>query len=353
MNFVSKRIQEINEYKSGEQVDFIVKLNTNENPYPPTSKINEVLNNIDIDCLKLYPNKKHTDLINSISKKYGIENDSIYVGNGSDEILAQIFMAFFDGKEETIAYPDITYSFYPVYSDFLNVNSEVIELNDNFEIDLKDYENLNAKGFIFTNPNAPTGIALDKKVLEDFIKNHPKQLVIVDEAYIDFCDESVVELTKKYDNLLVVHTFSKGYSLAGIRCGYAIGNSKLVVGLNKVKDCLNSYPLDTITQKIAQTAVEDVEYYKNINSKIRKTREVYTEKLSKIGFKVLKSSSNFIFVEHNVEKAEDIYQQLKDRKILVRYFNLPKIDNHLRITIGTDKEMEILYTNLLEILNVK
>lgn len=351
MNFISDRIRELIPYTAGEQVSYIIKLNTNENPYPPTPNINKVLADMDIDKLKLYPDQNNTSLKQALSEKYNVSEDMVFVGNGSDEILALMYLAFFSDDDEKIAYPDITYSFYPVYNELFQVKSVVIPLKSDFTINLNQYKDLNVKGYIFANPNAPTGIAIAKDKLEEFIKTNQDKLVVVDEAYIDFCCESVADLTKVYNNLLVIKTFSKGYSLAGIRCGYAIGCKELVGGLKKIKDSFNNYPVDYITEKVAREAVLDVDYYKDINSKVIKTRDRVSEDMVNLGFNVLPSSSNFIFVTHKTHKAYDLYLKLKEEKILVRQWNKPKIDNYLRITIGTDHEMDILLDKLKEIIN--
>lgn len=351
MDFVSSRIRNLVPYKAGEQVQYILKLNTNENPYPPTPRINQLLRDIDINQLKLYPDQNNTMLINAIAQKFEVSKDMVFVGNGSDEILALMHPAFFDGANEKIAYPDVTYSFYPVYADLFEIGAITPLLKDDFTIDINDYKGLDVKGFIFANPNAPTSISLPKAVLEQFIKTNPDKLVIVDEAYIDFCSESVVHLTKIYDNLLVIQTFSKGYALAGIRCGFAIGNKSLIEGLKIIKDSFNNYPVDYITERIATMAIEDKEYYQDINSKVIATRERVILRMREMGFSVLQSSSNFIFASHPDHSANDLYSRLKAQQILVRQWNKKRIDNHLRITIGTDVEMDLFLTKLQELIN--
>jgi len=350
MDFVSKRIRHMVPYKAGEQVEYIVKLNTNENPYPPTPKIEERLKSLDIDKLKLYPDQNSNMLKTAIAEKFGIINDMVFVGNGSDEILALIRPAYFDGVKEKIAYPDITYSFYPVYDELFKNKTVIKPVKEDFTIDLKDYDDLDVKGFMFANPNAPTSIAIPKTVMEDFVSRHPDKIVIIDEAYIDFCCESMAELTKKYDNLLVIQTFSKGYSLAGIRCGYAIGSSSLIDGLEIIKDSFNNYPLDYIAEIIATEAIKDEQYYRNINQKVVATRERIIKKMREMDFTVMNSSSNFIFVTHKTKYAGDLYRQLKERKILVRHWKKDRIDNYLRITIGCDSDMDYFIDKLSELL---
>lgn len=350
MNFVSKRIKNLIPYTAGEQIEYRIKLNTNENPYPPTPKIYNVLKSIDINDLRLYPDQNNLKLKHAIAEKYNVNNNMVFVGNGSDEILALLHLAFFIDKNDKIAFPDITYSLYPVYSKLFNINSVIVPLKNDFTINLSDYTNLDIKGIIIANPNAPTSIAIEKGIIEQFIIRNQEKLIIIDEAYIDFCSESVVEFTNKYDNLLVIKTFSKSYSLAGIRCGYAIGNNQLIDGLKKVKDSFNNYPVDYITEKIATIAVGEKDYYKAINNKVIATRERVCKEMIKLGFDVLKSSSNFIFVTHNDISANNLYQRLKKEKILIRHWNKERISNHCRISIGTDKDMDELLRSIAKII---
>lgn len=351
MDFVSDRIRILKPYTAGEQIESIIKLNTNENPYPPTPKIKKKLESLDIAKLKLYPDQNSNMVKDAIAKRFNVSSDMVFMGNGSDEILAFVRPAFFDGEGEKLAYADITYSFYPVYDQLYRVQTVIVPVKEDFSVDLTEYDNLPVKGYLFANPNAPTSIAIPKDEMEDFIRRHPDRLVIIDEAYIDFCDESVIGLTKKYDNLLVIRTLSKGYSLAGIRCGFAVGCKALIDGLKKIKDSFNNYPVDYIAEIVAAEAVKDADYYQMINAKVVNTRKRTVIEMKELGFSVLPSSSNFIFVTHGKFKAEELYQKLKAEKILIRHFNKERIDNYLRITIGTDKEMDYFLERLSKIIN--
>jgi len=283
---------------------------------------------------------------NKINDK--VTHKQVFIGNGSDEVLAFIFMTFFNAGDK-VYYPDITYSFYPVYADLFNVEEVKIPLNDSFEIEIQKYFGLDGH-IIIANPNAPTSIALKLDEIEEIVKNNPNQLVIVDEAYVDFGAESVVKLINKYDNVLVVQTFSKSRSMAGIRLGYAFGSENIIEGLNRLKFSFNSYTIDRISIEAGIESFKDDEYFEKTNAKIIQTREKTTEKLKKLGFKVLNSSANFIFISHNKVFAGDLYKQLKENGVLVRYFAKNRIDNYLRITIGTDEEMGIFIEKLEEII---
>lgn len=351
MSLISKRIEKLIPYTAGEQLEFIIKLNTNENPYPPTPKIKDVLESIEIEKLRLYPDQNSVMLRQALAQKYDVDIDMVFVGNGSDEILAFVNMAFFDDSNEKMAYPDITYSFYPVYNELFKIDNIILPVKEDYSVDLDEYSNLDVKGYIFANPNAPTGKALRVEDIETFIRLNQDKLIVIDEAYIDFCDESVVSLTNKYDNLLVIQTFSKGYALAGIRCGYAIGNKKLIDGLKIIKNSFNNYPVDYITELIATEAVKDTEYYRELSKKICTTRENITQKLKELGFRVVESASNFLFVSHDKAPAEKLYLALKKEKILVRHWNKPRIENNLRISIGTDEQMNYFIKVLSKILN--
>jgi histidinol-phosphate aminotransferase len=349
MTFVSDRINEFTPYTAGEQTNFIVKLNANENPYPPSPAILEAIKGFKYEELRLYPDMVSKSLRGAIGARYGLNVENVFVGNGSDEILALIYMAFFDGECEKLAYPDVSYSFYPVYSDFFKVKSIQIPLKEDFTIDLSEYDSLDVKGFMIANPNAPTSIAIKKDILGAFIKRHPDKLVIVDEAYGDFSDESVIDMIKDCPNLLIVRTYSKGFSLAGMRCGYALGNKALIDGLMKVKDSFNSYPLDLITQKVAEAAVKDIGYYSEINGKIRITRDRLTAELRKLDFILPDSGSNFLFATHKTFSMEKLYLELKKRGILIRYWNKPRINNRVRITVGTDEQADLLIEEIKKI----
>lgn len=355
--FESKLCRGIKPYTAGEQPKDCnyIKLNTNENPYPPPPSVNEVIKNLDYKRLRLYPDNNCADLINALAETENVSAENVFAGNGSDEVLALCFPAFFDSE---IVFADITYSFYKVFADLFKIKYRLIPLNDDFTININDYFNIKEQAIIIANPNAPTGIALQPEQIKSILDKNPDKLVIIDEAYVDFFGKSCVCLTKTYDNLLVVKTFSKSYSLAGIRCGYAVGNKELITALNKIKDSFNSYPLDAVCQKVCVAALGDAEYHNEVISKIVKTREKFTAELKNIGFEVLPSDANFVFAKHKPPRpcgaplergmgGKDLYLKLKDNKILVRHFDKPRITGFVRITIGTDAEMGELINKLI------
>ena len=354
--FWNDKIKEIESYVPGEQPKDkkYIKLNTNENPYSPSEKVIEKIKSMSLKDLKLYPDPDVSELRKVIAEYFSqkiderITKEQIFVGNGSDEVLALIFMTFFN-KGDKVYYPDITYSFYPVYADLFDLKEVKIPLNKNFEIEIDKYFGVDGH-IIITNPNAPTSIALKLEEIEEIVKKNPNQLVVVDEAYVDFGAESAVKLVNKYDNVLVVQTFSKSRSFAGMRLGYAIGSENIIEGLNRLKFSFNSYTIDRISIEAGIESFKDDDYFIKINAKIIETREKTVKKLKELGFKVLNSSANFIFISHNKVFAGDLYKQLKDNGILVRYFAKDRIDNYLRVTIGTDEEMEIFIEKLEKLL---
>lgn len=354
--FWNDKIKEIEPYVPGEQPKDkkYIKLNTNENPYSPSEKVIEKIKSMNLEDLKLYPDPDVSELRKVIAEYFSkkiderITKEQIFVGNGSDEVLALIFMTFFN-KGDKVYYPDITYSFYPVYADLFDLKEVKIPLNKNFEIEIDKYFGVDGH-IIITNPNAPTSIALKLEEIEEIVKKNPNQLVVVDEAYVDFGAESAVKLVNKYDNVLVVQTFSKSRSFAGMRLGYAIGSGNIIEGLNRLKFSFNSYTIDRISIEAGIESFKDDDYFVKINAKIIETREKTVKKLKELGFKVLNSSANFIFISHNKVFAGDLYKQLKDNGILVRYFAKDRIDNYLRVTIGTDEEMEIFIEKLEKLL---
>ena len=348
--FWNDKIKSISPYVPGEQPKDkkYIKLNTNENPYPPSPNVINKIKSMNLDNMRLYPDPDVTLLKDRIASYYNLKRNQVFVGNGSDEILAFIFMTFFN-KSDNIYYPDITYSFYPVYSDLFGLNEIAIPLNKYFEINIEDYFRLNGH-IVITNPNAPTSIALTLKEVEKIIINNPNNLIIVDEAYVDFGAESSVSLIDKYDNLLVVQTFSKSRSYAGMRLGYALGNKDIIEGLERLKFSFNSYTINRISIESAIESFDDDEYFQNCRNKIIETRRYTTSELLKLGFNVLDSKSNFLFISHSNVSAKILYQKLRDNGILVRYFDKPKIDNFLRVTIGTDEEMKEFIKCLKKIL---
>ncbi len=346
----SERFKGLKPYVPGEQpgdAEYI-KLNTNENPFPPSPRIREVLSTFDLDGLRLYPDPLFKKLRKKLADKYGLTPGQVFAGNGSDEVLSFVFYAFFDSRNGNLLFPEHTYSFYPVYCDFYGITYEKIPLNPDFSIDPDSF--LNRKetcGLIFPNPNAPTGILMPLASIENMMENFPEnRLVAIDEAYIDFGGESAVSLINKYDNLLVIKTYSKSMSLAGIRLGYALGCEKLIDALFAVKDSFNSYPIDVLTLKIAETAVSDMGYYDGINRKIIENREKLTVDLRRKGWDVLPSSANFVFARKEGYSGEHVYRKLKEKGILIRHFNMDGIRDFVRITIGTDSMMDALMSVL-------
>lgn len=337
-------------YVPGEQLNDkkYVKLNTNENPYPPSPKVIAALKEAANESLKLYPDPTGEKLKIVLANHYGLKKDQVFLGNGSDEVLAFSFMAFFN-QDETVLFPDITYSFYPVYANIFKINYKVIPLNADFSIPIDEFYN-SVGGVIIPNPNAPTARAVTAAEIEDILKKNTEKAVIIDEAYVDFGAESVVDLVDKYPNLLVIQTLSKSRSLAGLRVGWAFGSEELIEGLNRVKDSINSYTLDRLAMAGAIAAIEDEEYFNETRKKIMETRENVVVKLKELGFNVVPSSSNFIFISHRAVPAEEIFIKLKQQAVLVRYFKKPRIDNYLRVSIGNDTEMEVFIKALKKIL---
>lgn len=329
-------------YIPGEQLDKpgMIKLNTNENPYPPSPNvINAIKQALSAD-LRLYPSPTMDDLRQSIGNYYGLKKENVFVGNGSDEVLAFAFMGFFNpGKR--IRFPYITYSFYPVYAKVFNIDYEAIPLRDDFTIDVDSFFNSEG-GVIFPNPNAPTSIYLPLVEIERIIQHNQDKVIIVDEAYIDFASNSAASLVEKYDNLLVIQTMSKSRALAGLRIGFALGNEVLIKALIRMKDSFNSYPVDRLALAGAKAAIEDVAYFEEITEKIIATREWTVNNLIELGFHVLPSATNFVFATHESFPAAKLYEELRERDILIRYFATEPIDNFVRITIGTDEEMNAL-----------
>lgn len=343
--------RKVEPYVPGEQPKEknIIKLNTNENPYPPASGVKNVLKNFSTDDLRLYPDPSSDELVGALAKRYGVKPSQVFVGVGSDDVISMCFLTFFN-SDKPIVFPDITYSFYDVWANVYNIPFETKPLDENFFINENDYFCENG-GIIFPNPNAPTGVfeSLDK--IEKIIKANPDVIVIIDEAYIDFGGESCIPLLEKYDNLIVVQTFSKSRSMAGARIGFAIGSERLIKYLNDVKFSINSYTMNCLTQKIGVEAVRDEDYFKKIVDKIISTRENAKIRLKELGFDFSDSMSNFIFASHKKIPAEEIFEELKKKNIFVRYWNKPRINNYLRITIGTDEEMEKLFEALESIVN--
>ena len=342
-------VRRLDPYVPGEQPQDqqYIKLNTNESPYPPSPHVTEAIQDYAIDSLRLYPDPESVELRETLAQHHDLKLDQVFVGNGSDEVLAHSFQAFFK-QSKPLLYPDISYSFYPVYCGLYDIEFERIPLDADFQINCADYNRPNG-GIILPNPNAPTGIALPLDAIRSLLDSS-SSVVIIDEAYVDFGTESADSLIDEYDNLLVTQTFSKSRSLAGLRLGYALGNKDLIEALNRVKNSFNSYPIDRLTGAAAIASVKDGNYFGQCNEKVIASRESLSLALVALGFRVYPSSSNFVFVEHRSKPAVDIYNELKRAGILVRYFKAARIDNCLRITIGNDQECQQLLAALKPLL---
>mgnify|MGYP000194268755 CR=1 FL=1 len=326
-----------------------IKLNTNENPYPPSPKVLEAIRKASNDDLRLYPDPDCDLLREAASDYYGLKKEQIFAGNGSDELLAFAFAAFFDNGNP-VFFPDITYTFYEVYCNFFNITPKLIPLDENFNVPVDEFLKPNG-GIVLANPNAPTGKYLDLSAIRKILEHNTERAVIIDEAYIDFGGESAISLINMYPNLMIMHTLSKSRSLAGLRVGFALGSEEMIEGIKRVKNSFNSYTVDRIAMAAASEAMKDREYFDKTRNMVIQTREKTTEKLIKMGFNVLPSKANFIFVSHPVYQGAQLYRELRNKGILVRYFNKPRIDNFLRITIGTDEDMNALINALDNIIN--
>lgn len=338
-----KNIRRVTPYVPGEQPkqENMIKLNTNENPYPPSPKVEQVLHQFDTDKLRLYPDPAAEELVEAIARQYGVKKSQVFVGVGSDDVLAMAFMTFFN-SHKPILFPDITYSFYDVWAEVFRIPYETKPLDEHLHIQMEDYLEENG-GVIFPNPNAPTGVLMSLEQVEQIIQANQDVVVIVDEAYIDFGGVSALPLIQKYENLLVVQTFSKSRSMAGMRIGYAFGSEKLIQYLNDVKYSFNSYTMDQFTLALGKASIEDEDYFRETTKKIIDTREWTKEELRRLGFCFEDSMSNFIFATHPEISAKQLFEDLKKEKIYVRYFSKPeRISNYLRITIGTDEQMQKL-----------
>ena len=337
-----RNIRKVVPYTPGEQPNQpdMIKLNTNENPYPPAPKVQQVLKEMDAGDLRLYPDPSAGALVKAIADDYGFKEDQVFVGVGSDDVLAMSFLTFFNG-EKPVLFPDITYSFYDVWAELFRIPYERPALDDSFHIKKEDYFKENG-GIIFHNPNAPTGVELPLQDIEEILKANPGSVVIVDEAYIDFGAHSALPLISKYDNLLVVQTFSKSRSMAGMRIGFACGNPVLIKYLNDVKYSFNSYTMNRTSLAAGVAAIGDRDYFEDTCQKIMDTREWTQKELTVLGFTFQDSKANFIFASHKTCPAKQIFEALRAKHIYVRYFAKPRIDNYLRITIGTREEMEQL-----------
>lgn len=344
-------LRQIEPYVPGEQSKDkdIVKINANENPYPPSPKAVKALKEYDTEKLRFYPSANVSPLKEAIANYYNVGVENVFVANGSDEVIALAFMSFFN-SDKPIIYPDITYSFYPVWCDLLNIKYKNAPLDENFRINLEDYKESNG-GVVIPNPNAPTSLCEGHDFVEKLMEYNKDSVVIIDEAYVDFGGTSSIELTKKYENLLIAGTFSKSRSLAGMRIGYAIGSKTLIDTLKAVKNSYNSYTVDSLSIIMGTESINDEEYFKETISKIINTRTRVTDELRSLGFEVLDSKANFIMATHDDYDMKDMFEYLKERKIFIRYFNLPRINKYVRISIGTDSEMDKFLQGVKEFLN--
>ncbi len=341
-----KNIRKVTPYTPGEQparMD-IIKLNTNENPYPPSPNVTEALNEMKAGDLRRYPDPEARELTKAIAEAERVRPEQIFCGAGSDEVLAFGFLTFFNGNQP-ILFPDITYSFYDVWADLFRISYERVPLNDRLEIVPGDYDRPNG-GVVFPNPNAPTGVLMGVEAVEEILRHNPDVITIVDEAYIDFGGTSCTGLLERYDNLVVVKTFSKSRAMAGMRIGYAVANEPLIRALKDVKDSFNSYTMSRAAIALGTAAVKDREYFKKTCLRIQKTRETAKKKLVGLGFSFPDSMANFLFVTHGSIPASELFAALTRAGIYVRHFDQPRIDNYLRITVGTDEQMEKLYAFL-------
>lgn len=334
------KLRRIDPYVPGEQPqsDDIIKLNANENPYPPAPGVQETLRTFDASRLALYPDANGKALKNALASRFDVKPTQVFLGNGSDDVLALAFQSFFCSKQP-ILYPDITYSFYPVWCDLFRIPYETVPLDENFCVNVRDYDKPNG-GIVLPNPNAPTGRGVSLDFVEDLLQHNADCVVIIDEAYVDFGAQSAVPLLSKYENLLVVQTMSKSRSLAGLRIGYALGSETLIATLEAVKNSYNSYTMDAVALAVGEAAVKDEAYFQETCRKVITTRERTAEELRALGFSVQPSLTNFLFVTHPAKKAPEIFEYLRQKNIFIRYFKLPRIDNYLRITVGTDEQMD-------------
>jgi histidinol-phosphate aminotransferase len=344
-------VSKLKPYVAGEQprIAGLVKLNTNENPYGPSPKAIAAVRDAADDGLRLYPDPNATVLREAIASRFGLGAQEVFVGNGSDEVLAHTFQALLS-QDRPLLYPDISYSFYSTYSLLYNINAVEVPLDESFRVSIRDYDR-DCGAIILPNPNAPTGIGLALGDIEALVRRHSDKPVVIDEAYVDFGGESAASLIPTCPNLLVVQTLSKSRSLAGMRVGFALGQRPLIDALERVKDSFNSYPLDRLAQLAATAAIEDESWFENCCRKVIGTRDALSDALTKLGFEVLPSQANFVFARHPGEAGAALQAKLRERKILVRRFNQPRISDFLRITIGTHAQCERLVDALKEILS--
>ena len=346
----SANIRDLSPYVPGEQPKNarLIKLNTNENPYPPSPKVLEALRQAANEDLRRYPDPEGQQLRDTIADLNSLDSAQVFLGNGSDEVLAHTFYGLLK-HEQPIVFPDLTYSFYPIYCELYDIAFKRIELNEEFEVDFEKFPDTNG-GVVLPNPNAPTGRGVSAEALSRFLQRNQDSVVVVDEAYVDFGAESAVPLIAEFENLLVIQTISKSRSLAGMRVGFAMGNANLINALNVVKGCFNSYPLDRLALAGAQAALEDRDYFVETTQKICASRERLSNALTGLGFEVLPSLANFVFARHPGHVGADLERGLRERDIIVRRFEQARIADYLRVTIGTDSEIDALLEVLRELI---
>jgi len=349
--FLNNNLKSLEAYTPGEQPrdKKYIKLNTNESPYPPSCAVIDAVNSQEVSDLRLYSDPLCKTLKEKLADRYDVKYENVFVSNGSDESLNFYFMAFC-GLENPVVFPEISYGFYKVFADLYGIPYTAIPLKSDFSIDISDYIGIN-KNIVIANPNAPTGLALPLSDIERIVASNPENIVLIDEAYVDFGGESAVSLTKKYDNLLVVQTFSKSRSLAGARLGYAIGNAEIIADLEKIKYSTNPYNINRLTLVAGSAAIDSDEYFAENCRRIMATRSYTTNELTKLGFTCIPSSTNFIFAKSDDISGNDLYLKLKEKGVLIRHFSTPAICEYNRITIGTQEEMETFIEKVKECLN--
>ncbi|MGN0543291.1 MAG: histidinol-phosphate transaminase [Acutalibacteraceae bacterium] len=347
-SFLSKNYEKLVPYVPGEQVNTkVIKLNTNESPFPPSPKVLQALSEDVINRLNLYSDPELKELRGAIAEQFSVTPDMVFCGNGSDDVLAFAIMGFC-GRGGSLACPEISYGFYPVYADIFGVELEQIPLKDDFSVNAEDYIGIN-KNIVIANPNAPTGLVLSNDEVEKIVSSNPNNLVIIDEAYMAFCGKGCYELIKKYKNLLVVRTFSKSHSLAGLRVGFGIADKEIIADLNKLKYSFNPYNINTLSIKAAAAAIADNDYYDDKIARIVEVREKTIAELRTLGFNCTESKANFVFASSDKIPAGELAARLREKGILVRHFSKPKIENYLRITVGAAQDMETLVSAIKEI----
>lgn len=348
--FWSDVVKTLTPYVPGEQprLERLVKLNTNESPYPPSPMVFEAIRDISEDALRLYPDPESVGLRRALAERNGLQLEQVFVGNGSDEVIALAFVALLN-HSLPLYFPDVSYSFYPVWAGLFEIAYNTVPVSRDFTIDPATYPEKNG-GIIIPNPNAPTGIVMSLSSIRSLLQRSKESVVVIDEAYIDFGGESAVQLIEEFDNLLVVQTLSKSRALAGLRVGFALGHEALIAGLSRVKNSFNSYPLDVIAQHAAMASIEDEDYFRSSCQRVVNSREKLCGEMAVLGFEVLPSGANFIFATHSQHPARELFSQLRDRGIIVRYFDKPRIEDYLRISIGTDEDNTALVSALQELL---